>query len=183
MDFFFVEYIFFVFSDLWNNTSKNSLSNKTVHINVLGNYYDVTTDEKGIASIKLDNITNKENKPITVSYSFDGDNKYFASNSLECVNTHRIDTSFSNASSIVTNGSYFNVTLKDVNGTPLASKKVRFTVYDEFYNVVTDANGVAHLRLNVSGEDMDDIMVQYYFYGDDNYKATNGYTIINVINK
>ena len=80
MDFFFVGYIFFVFSDLWNNTSKNSLSNKTVHIDVLGNYYDVTTDEKGIASIKLDNITNNEDKPITVSYSFDEDNKYFASN-------------------------------------------------------------------------------------------------------
>lgn len=111
MDFFFVGYIFFVFSDLWNNTSKNSLSNKTVHIDVLGNYYDVTTDEKGIASIKLDNITNKEDKPITVSYSFDGDNKYFASNGSVDVNAHRIDTSFSNASSIVTNGSYFNVTL------------------------------------------------------------------------
>ena len=27
---------------------------------------------------------------------------------------------------------------------------------------------------------MNDIMVQYYFDGDDNYKATNGYTIINV---
>ena len=166
---------------LKDDYTKTVLANRSVHINVLGNHYDVTTDDNGVASIKLGNVTNKDDKPVTIYYSFRGDDQYLPSNDSVDVNAHRIDTSFSNASSTVTNGSYFNVTLKDSNGNPLALKKVRFTLfYDEFYNVVTDANGVAHLRLNVTDKDMNDIMVQYYFDGDDNYKAANGYTIINV---
>ncbi|MCQ2977345.1 MAG: hypothetical protein MJ232_04950 [archaeon] len=164
-----------------NDANGNPISYTPVQIKVLRDTYDVYTDDNGVASIKLGNITNKEDKPVTVSYNFKGDLKYLDTNGSIDVNAHRFDTSFSNASSTVTNGSYFNVTLKDSNGNPLALKKVRFTLfYDEFYNVVTDANGVAHLRLNVTDKDMNDIMVQYYFDGDDNYKATNGYTIINV---
>lgn len=169
---------------LKDDYTKTVLANRSVHINVLGNHYDVTTDDNGVASIKLGNVTNKDDKPVTIYYSFRGDDQYLPTNSSVDVNAHRIDTSFSNASSTVTNGSYFNVTLKDVNGTPLASKKVQFTLfYDKVYNVVTDENGVAHLCVDVGDKSIDDLVIQYYFDGDDNYKPAAGHTSINLATK
>jgi hypothetical protein len=66
-------------------------------------------------------------------------------------------------------GKYFNATLTDDNGNPLAGKLVQIGLNGKIYNDTTDSNGLCQLQVNL-GSGVYTFAVS--FLGDENYKAS-----------
>ncbi|OWT32463.1 hypothetical protein BGI41_07535, partial [Methanobrevibacter sp. 87.7] len=67
-------------------------------------------------------------------------------------------------------GRYFSVVLKDSEGNVLAGKPVSIGFNGVVYNLVTDANGVAKLQINLAWSGIYTFAIA--FLGDDNYKGS-----------
>ena len=66
-------------------------------------------------------------------------------------------------------GEWFNFTLKDAGGKPLANKAVGIGNNGKIYNLTTDENGVASLQINLGKENWYTFAMS--FIGDENYTA------------
>ena len=75
-------------------------------------------------------------------------------------------------------GKYFNVTLTDVGGNPLANKEIKIGFNGKIYNKTTDANGFAKLQINLARAEVYTFAVA--FLGDDEYNASFIVAKINV---
>ena len=114
------------------------VANQEVTFNINGVFYKRTTDENGIATLKIN--LNPGNYIITTEYE-------------GC----RVSNNITVKPTLVTNdlsmnykdGSKYNVTVLDNQGKPLTNQNVRFNVNGVFYNKTTDSNGVASLDINL----------------------------------
>ena len=75
-------------------------------------------------------------------------------------------------------GDSFKVSLADVNGTALSNESVIFTINANNYTRVTDANGIASIRINLNSGSYN---VGSYFAGTDIYGPSNATNVINVL--
>ena len=75
-------------------------------------------------------------------------------------------------------GELFNVTLKDINGKPLANKTVGIGFNGKVYNKTTDANGHVELQINLKAEGKYTFAIA--FLGDDNYTGSFEVALITV---
>ena len=114
------------------------VANKEVTFNINGVFYKRSTDENGIATLKIN--LNPGDYIITANYD-------------DCVVSDKITvkpTLLANDLSMTyKDGSKFNVTVLDAQGNPLANQNVRFNVNGVFYNKVSGENGVASLNINL----------------------------------
>ena len=76
-------------------------------------------------------------------------------------------------------GNYFNITLTDGNGNPLAYKDVKIGFNGKIYDKTTDKDGMAQLQINLKKVDLYTFAVG--FLGDDEYNASFVVAKINVI--
>ena len=67
-------------------------------------------------------------------------------------------------------GQYFNVTLTDNNGIPLANKSVKIGFNGVIYNRTTDEKGICKLQINLGYQGTYTFAMS--FLGDDDYKAS-----------
>ena len=67
-------------------------------------------------------------------------------------------------------GGFFYATLCDVNGNPLANKTVQIAINGPIYNVTTDSEGKAGLRVNLGKANT--YTYALYFPGDESYSAS-----------
>ena len=90
---------------------------------------------------------------------------------FEIIAPHHTAITVSNASFKWNNGNkYVSITLKDINGTIIPNQSIVITVDGKNYTGVTDANGIATVKLTISKAGTFDIVA--YFLGDMNYLAS-----------
>ena len=84
--------------------------------------------------------------------------------------------------STIYNGKYYSLRLVDNSGNALASKNVTINIAGKDYNVTTDKNGVAKVKLAIANNYINkSLTVTYQFLGDNNLKASSGSSNIKVI--
>ena len=82
----------------------------------------------------------------------------------------------------VYNGKYYSVRLVDNSSNALASKKVSIKIAGKTYNVTTDKNGLAKVKLALNSKYLNkSLIVSYKFSGDNDFKASSGSSNIKVI--
>ncbi|MCQ2978011.1 MAG: hypothetical protein MJ232_08360 [archaeon] len=82
----------------------------------------------------------------------------------------------------VYNGEYYSVCLVDNSGNALASKTVTINIAGKTYNVTTDKNGLAKVKLAITSKYLNkSLTVTYKFIGDNDFKASSGSSNIKVI--
>jgi len=171
----------------------NPIANATAVASINGEETNITTDSEGKATIPL-----AGNSTVKVSFT-DPANNATTSNemSVTVINNvtekiievipNRTETviEFSNMTtkSVVTGvdgriGEYFNVTLKDINGNPLANKTVGIGFNGKIYNKTTDANGHVELQINLKAAGRYTFAMA--FTGDDNYTGSFEVALITV---
>lgn len=123
----------------------NPIANKKLSFNVNGTVYNGTTDGKGVAKIKMP--TKIGNYDVLVK--FEGDANYYNSSASSNVKITKMKVSIISPSvrSYMTQNTYLKIYLKDVYGRGLSNKTVIVKIPKKTYNLSTDANGMAKLKL------------------------------------
>lgn len=91
-------------------------------------------------------------------------------------NTHKIDTNLTiNADSPIYEGDSIKIKLTDLNNTPISNQTVNVTITDkdntsEYYSVVTNAKGVAKLKLD---KDKGKYKINCTYGGNENYTGNS----------
>ena len=139
------------FSIQLNDALKNPLINKTVTLLLNNEKYESVTDDNGIVTYNLNlNVGKYDFKAF-----FDGDDDYESGNcskTLIMVDDHAESTVLSAPSYLIfeEKGNYFNVSLTDKRGNPLANQSVVIEVNGHPYARITDSNGYARLKINLN---------------------------------
>ena len=102
----------------------------------------------------------------------ENDENVLDGNTFEVITPHYTVLTVSSASYKWNNGNkYVSITLKDINGTLIPNQSIVITVDGKNYTGVTDANGVAKIKLTISKSGTFDI--DAYFLGEMNYLASS----------
>ena len=138
--------------------------------------------KNGVAVFKNIAIPSKAgNYSYKIFYSCD--EKYGYSSTLINIIVSKLDAKFTNPTTgSVYNGEGYNVTLKDANDNVLVDKNVVITILGKNYNVTTDANGVAKVKVKVASKYVGkSLKVNYNFAGDETYNSISGSSNIDVV--
>ena len=154
-----------------------TISSTTVHFNYNGISQDVITDENGVASIHISNLTEGS---YTINYGFDGNDFYYASNgqSTLVVADSTVILTGNDLKMYYKDGSKFNVTLTELDKTPLVNKTISFTVNGRTYNRITDDDGVASLTINLIPGTFD-IFYSYSQIDSEDYNEGSNTIVVN----
>lgn len=128
------------------NNLKHEIAKVPVIMVIDGKSYTSYTNKQGIASFNPDvGVGNYD-----VTYVFLGDNYMFGAykdSKISILNGKLVQIEVKD--DILHQGDNFEVTVKDTNGKPLANLSGFFTVKGNNYNVLTDDDGVAKLKMNL----------------------------------
>ena len=155
-----------IISDIDNNPIENA----TVFYYIGKETYNVTTDKNG--EFTLTGVYNEIIDIIVDSPLFHNDVR-----SHLMINGKRVNTIISSESYTTSaidakageKGNYFNFTLKDVDGNPLANQNVSIGFNGVVYNRTTDENGRAQLQINLAKAG--DYTFAIVFLGDNEYNG------------
>ena len=155
-----------IISDIDNNPIENA----TVFYYIGKETYNVTTDKNG--EFTLTGVYNEIIDIIVDSPLFHNDVR-----SHLMINGKRVNTIISSESYTTSaidakageKGNYFNFTLKDVDGNPLANQNVSIGFNGVVYNRTTDENGRAQLQINLAKAG--DYTFTIVFLGDNEYNG------------
>ena len=128
----------------------NPVINRTIQIGFNGKIYDRTSDENGIAKVKL---TLAYTSVYTFAVYFLGDESYastFDVSTVTIIKKNATITPKTVSYSVNAKTKTLTATLKDKNNKPLASKKVTFTVNGKTYTATTNSKGVASAKISLS---------------------------------
>lgn len=138
------------------------IKNQTVTIDVLGQEYSRTTDEKGSVSLQINLAGSKTYK---ISYTYKGSGDYKGSSASAYVKVIKTTPKLtaSNLAMYYKDGHRYYINLKDHNGTPLKNTSIYFTVNKKTYRLTTDNNGQTSISIGLNpGKHT----VTYSFKGD-----------------
>jgi Bacterial Ig-like domain (group 1). len=160
-----------------NSTAVGSKNNSFINNNVFvkGPFHGVGIylGYKAINSTFANNfIINAVNPHEVVNRTLvENDENNLDGNSFEIITPHNTAITVSNASFKWNNANKsITITLKDINGTPIANKTIIFTLDGKNYTGVSNANGVATVKVTISKLGTFDIVA--YFNGIDNFIAS-----------
>ena len=148
----------------------NAITNALIVVSVNGQDYNVKTNEKGIAAVK---VTLNGVKTYTISAKFDGDIYNFASSATGKITVTKGTTSLTSAAktyTVTSNAKYVYVTLKDGSGKLLSNKKIAATVNGKSVSATTNYKGVAKIKLTLKA--VKTYTVSLKFAGDSNYTGS-----------
>ena len=142
----------------------------------VGEEVEEVTVTKGKGSVTISNL-NAGIYPVVANY--DGNSAYAASTGAGDFNVAK-NASMIEYKDMTTKsidyvldgryGEYFNFTLRDANGNPLANKFIQIGFNGKIYNRTTDENGKSRLQINLKKADLYTFAV--CFLGDENYNAS-----------
>ena len=144
-----------------------TLSGKTITIVVDGVKYVKTTNNKGKASLTLNNLENGYHEVVS---SYAGEtNFYYGTSITSCIlclfnnesTTNLIGKDFE---MFYKDGSRYSVTLTDADNKPLTSKNIKIIINNVVYNRVTDSEGKASIAINLNAGEVN---ITAVFAGDD----------------
>ena len=142
--------------------------------NTISASYTTASNNTVSSSIRTTVITNEIIKEINNTIIINNTVKRAATK----INYNDMKTVAVNTASDGRVGKYFNVTLTDVGGNPLANKEIKIGFNGKIYNKTTDANGFAKLQINLARAEVYTFAVA--FLGDDEYNASFIVAKINV---
>ena len=166
--------------DVANATGVNGiLLNGTVDVTVDGNVYSFNVTD-GAGSYEVSDILPAGKYVVNASLLVPNYNVMIVNTSFIVT---KAPTKFIDATSgTVYNGKYYGVRLTDNSGKALASKNVAIKIAGKTYNVKTDKNGLAKVKIALTSKYLDkSLTVTYKFLGDNNLKANSGSSNIKVI--
>ena len=146
----------------------NVLSGKQVLISINGKIYKRTSNDKGLASIKIA-LSKKGTYPIVVSFL--GDEKYNGSFAVAkvIVNPQKVKLTVTKKTYKASKKTkYLYATLKATNKKAIKGKKLVFTVNGKKYTVKTNKKGIAKVKVKLSKRKTYKFTVK--FAGDNTFK-------------
>ena len=136
--------------NLKNAATNQSVINETVDITINGVTYSKVTDNNGDAKLSINLNPGK----YEIKWIYSGSNGYnpvSGSNTILRDDNYKLETSITVPStSISKKGSYLEAILKDSNGLPIEGEIISYFVSGIEYKKVTDANGIARLKINLN---------------------------------
>lgn len=153
------------------DSAGKALAGKAIQIGFNGKAYNRTTDAKGFCQLQI-NLPRVD--IYTFAVCFLGDDEYFGSFEVACINV-----SAQKASLNVPNKSYaanaktksLTATYKSTRGNPIKGKKITFTVNGKSYTATTNANGVATVNVSLSKKGTYSFTAKYA--GDQTYASVS----------
>ena len=152
---------------LRDNNNRN-LSGKKLTVLFDNKTYNKTTNSKGIVRMVLNAAPGKY---YNISYKYAG-SSYYAASSKALTVFIKTPTKLANSGSFVCKGNVYQVTLKDANNKALAKKPLKVTYGTRIYNLTTDSDGKAGLKINSGAGSVYNFT--YRFSGDSNYGPSSG---------
>lgn len=130
---------------LKKNANREGVANKKLVIKItnLNKTYTKTTNSKGMVSIPVSQIGN-----LNFRVSFAGDSVFKSASSSKTVKGVKDSTKLSNSFNAIPRGDSYIVTLKDSSSKGLAKKKIVLNFNGKNYNLTTDSNGKASLKIS-----------------------------------
>ena len=156
----------------WNGTSV--LTNTKVSFIVNGKTYTSNTNEKGVASVKINLATGK--------YVIKASNPYTGEQSSNNIVVKKDSVTIKHGSGktyIIPNHKFsFTVTLKSKHGVLLKNKKVKFVYNHKKVTAKTNSKGKATIKIPVLAKGT--YRITYKFSGNSNFysKSSGGYLIV-----
>ena len=134
------------FSISLTDINGNALSNQSVIFNINNKNYTRTTNEEGIASLKINLAANSYETEVY----YLGDATYSASSANFTIVSYQIPAKITVKSTKILRGTYFKIYLYDNESNPISGQSVRFTVNGKTYSRTTNSNGLASLKINLA---------------------------------
>ena len=156
------------FSITLKDNDGNVLSGKQVIISFNGKIYNCTTNDKGVASVKVA-LSKKGTYPVVVSFL--GDDKYNGSLAIAKVTVSPQKVKLTVAKKTYKASKKTKVltaTLKATNKKAIKGKKLVFTVNGKKYTAKTNKKGIAKVKVKLSRKKTYKFTVK--FAGDSTYK-------------
>ena len=137
------------FSVKATDSSGKVLANKTIKFKFNGKTTSVTTNSKGVAKLKIEDLKpNTYN--IKFSYSTEGLKDYNIQTKKVIISKQTVNVTANDLVMKHNDGSAYQVTIKNKTGFNLNGVEVQFTLNGKTTKVTTDANGVAKLAVTES---------------------------------
>ena len=156
--------------------NSNPVIGAGLSIELGGKVYNLTTDDLGSVSLKI----NEPAGNYGLSIAYDGLEDVYNSLNKSFNIKVTLPTVFEIGNTYVSKGGYFEFRLKDSNGNLLKNKKVSITLNGKKYTVSTDSNGKAKIQVNLSPKQYD---LSLSYSGESNYLSTSKTLKITVVNK
>ena len=157
-----------IYSITLKDSNGNVLAGKEVLISIDGKIYKCTSNDKGLASIKIA-LSKKGTYPIVVSFL--GDDKYNGSFAVAKVKVNPQKVKLTVAKKkykVKSKKKYLYATLKTTNKKAIAGKKLVFTVNGKKYTAKTNKKGIAKVKVKLSKKKTYKFTVK--FAGDNTFK-------------
>lgn len=139
-----------------------NLDSDTIAINENSNELNCPNDNEVISSINDSALKESDND--LINQNLNDDNLSVSNESVKS------DTTITAVSNMVIKGKYFQIYLKDSNNKALKNMNVTFTFDKVKYNAVTNANGVASLKIT---KNIGTYYVSASFNGNKDYKSVS----------
>ena len=152
--------------------NNNLIKNTAFVFEVNGTSFKTTTDNNGIAKLKI-NLTSGYH---TVEYYIDDKHYSDKSDSTDILTFSTKNTQIVSDMIKVPKGTKFTVLLTD-DGLPLSNKTVIFTIQNVKYEKITDENGYASISINLNPGTYE---IKYAFNGDSKFSKSSNSTRIQV---
>ena len=155
----------------------NAVVGETLTFKINSKTYNVLTDSKGQAKIKVSE-SKEGTYTLTVNYAGDGGIDYYGTTASSKVNVKKVNSKIisSNLNMIPKKAEYYSITLKDASGNALSNQKVTFKVNGKTYTTTTNSKGVASVKLKFNkNKKTYKIIVSY--------KGNNKYNAVSKTNK
>lgn len=149
----------------------NPIVGENVVFKINSNSYPVTTNDKGLAKLK---ISLSKEGAYFVDVNYIGDDIDYSSSSAQAkVNVKKVSSKIiaSNINMIPKMEEYYSITLKDSSGDAISGQKVTFKVNNNPYTRTTNSKGVAKLKLKFSKQATYKIEIK--FAGTNKYEGVS----------
>lgn len=134
--------------DTLNVYLKNSfgdlLKSKNLTLSINNKKYSVSTNSKGIASLKI----SLPAKTYKLTASFSGDEQYYAFSKKFNIKVSKLDTKLTYNANFLLKGKYLYADLTS-NNNPLSNKRITIKINGKTYAKTTNKNGRAGLKINL----------------------------------
>lgn len=163
--------------DLYSVIVKDSLGNPLPnckgYFSVKNVKYNVVTDSNGVASLRINLVT--QNIPIQFTINQIGYSPVKQTTDLKVITSDKL--AFSSSVVNYANGQKFTVKLT-IGGVPFSNQHVNIAVNGKTYNVVTDTNGIASFIITGLNPGKHNVVCSYSGFG----KCSKTFTI-NIVNR
>ena len=153
----------------------NAIANKKVTVVFAGQTYNLTTDSKGFAKLKVPTKVGTYN--FTVRFAGDGSYLSSSASSKVVITKMVVNLTAPKVQSYITKKTYLTITLKNIYGKALANRTITVKINKKTHKLKTNGNGVAKLKF---AKKLGTTKCTVKFKGSDNFYGASLNTTVKV---